>query len=498
VLDIWLQQGSTRVRLGNQKNANWFGIFDEGESTYDVEADDGRAHMDDNMIGRFREGWDPKLPIQSAQDSKEPRFFDESKSAGYKDAWQTHFPALTGTLSAGGATPGKWYQAAGGPWQQEYVDSKSYQSSMLNPASWFDSSVSQYDGFGRRKFANEETPRRFWDFEERSVNTTLFCKEPGCTANVSLKAPFDPATEIAKNCKLSVFFHPTDFDEYYSGEKVEFVDVSNYRATTSCFPMASGCNASAAQRLFPCVSHLDIDNILADPNFTGTLTVASKISDVVDECPYKADEKDTGNMLSAVPMVTCLVKPIVELKTETPPPVEPVTLANKASCKAEAPIKCTTRGCDAEGSVEISNFCGQPGNKCKLNLTIYQTDYDNEDGTLEMIEYIKVGGVTVATNVKPGKNPCKTSWGGKPAPESDLLYLAVKDQDVAENATTGTIKVEGKISDYVDECGYEGYLFHGLITVDCGDVEYEATENATTALAVKEFSKPARMLRGKK
>lgn len=490
------------------KNANWFGVFDEAESTYDAEADGARAHLDDNMVGAYLEGWDPRLPKESDQDVKEPVFFDESKSAAYKEAWQTHFPALTGSLNSGGASPGKWYQAAGGPWQQEYVDSKSYMERGPVPASWFDNSVSQYDGFGRQKFANSKTPRSYWDFEERSVNTTLSCDKPGCIANVSLKAPFDPATEIARNCRLSVFFHPTDFDQYYSGEKVEWIDVSNARATSSCYPMAHGCNATAAKRLIPCLSGLAIDSVLAQPNSSGAITIASKITDVVDECPYKKDEKDTGSYLAAVPMITCMVKPIELLEKSMPPPVKPVAISRKVPCKSEAPIKCTTRGCEASGLVQVSNFCGQPGNKCKLNLTVHHTDFDNLDKMEESIEFIKVGGVTVKEKVfadgKTGKNPCKTAWGGQPQNESDLVYVAVENQDVSENATTGMIKVEGKISDNVDECAYDGYLFSGLITVDCGEIETnetvdftaESPKDNTTELAVKEFSRPSRLLRG--
>merc|ERR1719491_2510842 len=222
--------------------------------------------------------------------------------------------------------------------------------------------------------------------------------------------------------------------------------------------------------------------ILRNANNTGTLTVAAKIPDIVDECPYKKDDKDKGNLLAAVPMVTCMVAPIPAPAPAPAEPKMPVSLDAQLPCKFTAPLRCTTRGCNAEQNIRVSPRCGRPGNKCKLSLTVYQTDYDEDQGTKEQIEFIKIGGVIVKKDIKPGKNPCKPSWAGKPSPEKDLTFQAVKDQDVSENATTGLIKVEGKITDWVDECGYEGFLFNSLVEVDCGNISFAATVNSTASL----------------
>lgn len=462
------------------KDANWFASFDEAESSYDANADNGRAHLDQNNVGMVLGGWNPQLKDPYDQKVVDAEWFDESKSAADKQAWQTHFPALTTGLANHGASPGKWYQNAGGQWQEEYHNAKimkpdnwmDYMQAQVLPASWFDNAVSQYDGFGRPQSPNIGTGYTLWDWEERSVNTSLKCKDPGCIANVSLQAPFDPSKEVAKYCKLNVYFHATDFDEQYSGERVEWIQVNNNPVSSDCFPKASGCNKTAGSPLYACVNNRDMTHAMTE---TGYMAIAAKIPEVVDECPYE------GNLLSAVAMATCLVTPIKKAaEAETATAKKPVDPELKLACKSETPIKCRTRGCMAETVIPIASFCApDEKNKCKLSMTVYQTDYDNTSPSVEMIEFINVSGKEEKKELKPGKNPCTAVYDGKEVSDKDRVYEALKDVDISKNATQGFVKVSAKISEFVDECAYEGHLFSGLITVDCGEIKVKESELAT-------------------
>jgi len=445
-------QGNSFRRNGRAhfpNSAGWFGGFSEEESTYTAAGVNVNAAIKD--VG----GWSPTLELQAdrAKQAKDSQWFQESASGGYKQAWQTFFPALRTSVSKEEAQTGDWL--TGGDRLQETYHSFSPgvgEPGPARPAAWFDNDVNQVDGFGREMYPSLGSPRNYLYWEERSVNTSLTCKDPGCTANVSLLAPFDWNKEIAKDCKLTVFFHPTDFDDQYSGERVEWVQVNSKEVVSNCHPQSHGCNQTADRPLIPCVSELPIDALMPK---NGHLKIAAKIPKVVDECPYK------GNHLSAVPVVTCLVTPIVVHKP-TPPPAQTLFLA---PCRVKMPLQCPTRGCAAEIEFPLRPHCYHM-NKCTLAITVNQTDYDEKDGTSELIEYIKVNGEEVAKQVKPGKNPCKAAFAGKPLKTSDLSFSAVKDHEL-KNLSGTHIRIEGKISQYVDECASDGYLFNAMAEVTC-------------------------------
>merc|ERR1719313_80282 len=349
------------------------------------------------------------------------------------------------------------------------------------PSSWFDDSVNQVDGFGRKKYPAPGSPRNYLYWEERSVNTTLSCKEPGCTATALLKAPFDPLMEVTKDCKLSIGFHPTDFDDGANGEEVQWIRVNDHTVSTKCQPQASGCNYSSANTLLPCVDALPVNR---QPSWmegiykeyheyqptgllphSGLLNISAKISDVVDECAYE------GNMLSAVSMMTCLVAPkFMSLPGQAAP--TPLSWSHgfwrrEEKCAATMPLQCPSRGCAAEISMGMHSDCVKAANNCTLSIKVNQTDFDNSEGTREMIEYIKVQGAEVATDLRPGQNPCKAKWRGTPLSPSSLTYDALVDYDVTDAVKRGTLIVEGKISKFVDECASNGYMFDALATVTC-------------------------------
>lgn len=299
----------------------------------------------------------------------------------------------------------------------------------------------------------------------RSVNGTMTCKDPGCTANQSITV-FDPSTEQATFCHLSLLVHNTDFDDLYSGERLTEIRANGHVVNTDCFPMASGCSATEPRPLFPCLTDLPVDAIWELGS--GSVRVSASIPDVVDECPMN------GNMLSTIPIVTCLVRPIPPTTTTTPPPPAPPPQPQNRIVQAPqqllmgAPIRCAERNCTAKAEL-LFNRSGTEVvlSNCKLNLTLNQTDYDGEEGTPENVEFVKVDGKTLATNVSPGKNPCSSVRAGVPLTAAQTSYDVLKGVDVTDNAMNGTITVEVKIDDHVDECAYEGYLLSGWVYVAC-------------------------------
>jgi len=443
------------VKTEGPHPAGWFDGFSAGESTFDH--DGTLDHRSVNTELDVMDGWDPHQQNPLFTRAAPARWFQETKSGADKEAWQTFYPAQRTSVAGNGVKTGSWFEGKGGTWQQDYVSGAPLSTGKSGvPASWFDASVNQVDGFGRTKFPGIGSPRNFFDWEERSVNTSLECKSPGCTANVTLLAPFDSSKEMAKNCRLSVFFRPTDFDDQYAGENVEWIQVNNQAVSGKCRPYADGCNQTAQRPLLPCVDNIPIDLLMPK---NGDLKIAAKIPDVVDECPYK------GNMLSAVPMVTCLVA--LKHNEGAPAPKKAVTMLNtNMTCVTKMPLQCSTKGCASEIAIPVNATCAGLG-QCMLSVEVQQTDFDNQDGTDELIEYIKVDGayIQAASNLKPGKNPCKSKWSGTNLTAADMKFAALSNHAV--NVSTGKVLVEAKISRFVDECASNGYLFDAVATVTC-------------------------------
>jgi hypothetical protein len=444
-------------------SAGFFGSFSEAESTYDSEADVKMNRRNYPLIP-------PEHPYSDGG-VRPSAFFHESQSGGPNQAYQTHYPALrTGIAgrTAGGA--GGWHQNGNGQWIQDYnshVGERELQRH--KSAAWFDSGVTQFDGYGRPRMPDPGSVQFMTSWTERSVNTTLTCQASGCRASSMLQA-FNPETEEASNCHFSLHLHPTDFDDQYSGERLTFIAVNGVTVNTDCFPMVSGCNESTQAPLFSCLNQLPLENII---DSTGTLTVEAQISDVVDECPYE------GNLLSGVPMVTCLVRDRPAAISSTPlgaiaPPL-PVAPTQGPVSNLEvyvtSPLKCLTRGCSAETQLTL-NRTAVNFSQCLLNVKIYQTDFDNEADTFEGLDFLSVDGQNVLYNVTPGGNPCRSTWAnGRSMSLAEIETNVLPNFDVTAAAEDGLISVSTRISRYVDECAHDGYLLNGLVEVNCTVME---------------------------
>lgn len=276
-------------------------------------------------------------------------------------------------------------------------------------AEWFDDDVNNYDDFGRNRAPSEDSDRFYWDWEKKTWSVPLACKDPGCVANATLKT-FDAKKMQHAHCRISVGVHMTDYDDEYSREYVEWIIVNGARINSRCDPMGeSCCNSSIPDKdrgLHPCVTNFPLDNLLRDG--TTNLKIAAKISEMVDECPVN------GNLLSGEARVSCFVKPHPK-PTKPPIPVEPDLRCDTNSTV----LQCSEHGCIANATAKV---CRPPetGQKCLLSVKIWQTDFDGDHGSTEVVEWVKVNGEEVAKDFKPGRNPCKEACDGKPASEASL------------------------------------------------------------------------------
>lgn len=451
-----------RARTGLQfpKSSGWFGDFSEGESSFNAEGVNDR--LDENPERGVRDGMDPlsrEYPLDNER-TRGSRFFHESPSAGWYDAWQTHFPAPdAGSHNPWRETPGTWDPQG---WKQDAVPSYLAEFNPLTGertgvARWFDASVLNYDSYGRRMLPSARSGARYTaagGWQERAVNTSFGCDTPGCNTSASLQA-FNPSTEQAKRCSLNVGVHPTDYDDEYSYEVVEHITVNGFAARKACNPHARGCNASAWRPIHQCVSGLPVDH-LVEP--TGTLVIEGKNSIKVDECAYNQ------HLLSMVAVVTCMVRPLPALGA-TNTPARPPMIVDQT-----VPLRCKRPGCTASATLYFSPYYAAHGGSCHLTITFNATDFDGTDHADEAIEYVSLEGTNISTNVRPGVNPCLARMEGRPQPNTTISVIGnldVTSQVMAALPQPGTLDIAAKLSDFVDECAKDGYLLNGQARFTC-------------------------------
>mmetsp|Transcript_3268 Transcript_3268/g.8153 ORF Transcript_3268/g.8153 Transcript_3268/m.8153 type:complete len:333 (-) Transcript_3268:15-1013(-) len=324
----------------------------------------------------------------------------------------------------------------------------------MREAAWFDSSVQQYDGYGRPKLPSRASEFVTNEWEERSVNTSLVCKESNCSASVSLQV-YNPEKERAMNCRFSFLVSPTDFDGDWSEESVEYVSLNGAIAARNCHPGARGCNATATVPLYNCLREFPVDHML---RAEGRLVVEAKISDMVDECPYE------GNLLSGVAAVTCMVGPLSV--ATTPEPI--VAIQEQELSTATAVLQCAEVSCIARATLVYDPAIPLGGGTCYLNVSVNQTDYDQDEST-EMISFIALNGVNISADLSPGSNPCKNDMQGVANKADDYVFEAITNKDITKEATQayGRLTVTAQNTVKVDECASQGFLLDALVSIRC-------------------------------
>eukprot|EP00443_Scrippsiella_acuminata_P126272 CAMPEP_0115598886 /NCGR_PEP_ID=MMETSP0272-20121206/14107_1 /TAXON_ID=71861 /ORGANISM="Scrippsiella trochoidea, Strain CCMP3099" /LENGTH=653 /DNA_ID=CAMNT_0003034319 /DNA_START=113 /DNA_END=2070 /DNA_ORIENTATION=+ len=433
---------------GNFPDSDWFGGFDEAESTWNP---DGVDH--------WNEGLDSLGPDQSMQRlfPQEPmktvmpaEWFEESPSGGPHAAWQTYSSgAKPGLPHRQDSTP-EWRRvpmSAG--FEELYPDTVTAVHDFardLDPltvlntpttkdAAWFDTSVKTYDSFGRQRAPSEFADQFYYDWGEKYANTTLTCGPPGCTANASLQV-VDINAEQFHSCRLSVAVHPTDFDDDHSQEYIEWIAVNGNIARWKCDPKASS-------------------GVISVRCFVRPIPVAAE--------PFLFPGRNDSN--------TSI----------------PVAVAHPRT-HGSAALQCMEPGCQAETLVTLRNYSSE--DKCHLTIQMRQTDFDGSD--YEEVEWVKVNGIVVQEHVKPGRNPCKEAIQGGNGTGSngtgaEPLYLLLDTDNISIAATLpgadASVSVSAKISAMVDECGApSGHLFDANVTIDCGNgsgVEVQTNDSSS-------------------
>jgi len=499
------QHGGTRSAdtskdaAAGPREASWFGAFDQAESTYTLEGEEA-----DDPTREVEFGWDPGFvyPGKGGEPKALPKpWFHESQSAGPEDAWQSHYPSVSGGVAGNrGYHENPWRDTPEG-WVQDYrssgIDGRS-NGPGKKKAVWFDSSVGNIDGFGRRSVPYPGSPRRALNWQgnggpwvERAVNTTLKCKTVGCTASSSLTA-FDAVKEEAQNCRLNVGVHATDYDDDWSREFILWT-LNGFSVNSRCDPKARGCNPNASRLLYGCLSEYGVDHLLQG---NGTIMLEGTNTKMVDECPYE------GNLLSGVATVTCLVRnrpvetPVIKVKATVSEPEKPIPAINVSS-----PLQCSTPGCTATTLIHMDPGLAMLGGKCKMNVTLVQTDFDDALGVPEQVDFLFLeGSGNLSTNVKPGKNPCTAKMQGKPLKPDEQLYPLVANHDITEVVQNGNgaLRISGKISDMVDECASQGrFLLDAFVAVICEPPASKATATKAAAKTPKEKKGAAKMAKAK-
>lgn len=342
------------------------------------------------------------------------------------------------------------------------------------------------------------------DWKFTRVNTTLACPDPGCSASVSLTA-FNPSTEIARDCRLSISVYPTDFDDMFSGERVTFISVNGEKVSQDCFPNAAGCGPRGTTDMISCLDGFPLGDLLQE---SGVANVSAGISDMVDECPYQ------GNHFSSLATIACWVATIPAseslqslLKSNASSSTNSSSSSSSSASGSQAtgygtettettvllsaPLQCPERGCQADATLNLIDVLSRANKNieavgikyCLMNVTIQQSDFDNLDGEVEAIEFVNVSNYQLVTNAKPGGNPCRDLWQGKPGVEKP--FPAVTQLLVTPLVKQGPILVTAKISPHVDECASNGYLLDGEVTMLCDVTILTASPTVQTTTAAE-------------
>lgn len=135
------------------------------------------------------------------------------------------------------------------------------------------------------------------------------------------------------------------------------------------------------------------------------------------------------------------------------------------SLNASAFMRCAEKGCGT-GMLLDMNRTALRINKCIAQVYVNQTDYDNSDGAVELLN-ISVGGEPVVLNAKPGQNPCRDFYNGNPLTSDAKRYHALKDYDITEAVKKGPVGFHASISHQVDECASNGYLLDSMLQINC-------------------------------
>lgn len=297
-------------------SASFYNGFSTGETSWDYDAAE-KLRASDSYMHEVVDGYNPDVSDPTDPHEVPTKLFSESESMGPDQALQTYYPVPDRGPAGHTNNAGEWYRTS----EDGYVESYLYPemglakqhsdmaweagslknaiaTSGAKAAEWFDTSVNQYDNYGRPKLPYPGNPDLLLAYTQQAVNTSLSCTSAGCIANSTLTA--FQAEETGKNCHLSVYVKPTDFDG--SMKQIEFITVNSQPVALNCTPSRGACDeaqANVLSNLQTCVDAVDLSDLIGD----GSMVISAKISAAVNDssCAYN------GNLLYAIPEVTCMV-----------------------------------------------------------------------------------------------------------------------------------------------------------------------------------------------
>eukprot|EP00933_Yihiella_yeosuensis_P061281 TRINITY_DN64087_c0_g1_i1.p1 TRINITY_DN64087_c0_g1~~TRINITY_DN64087_c0_g1_i1.p1 ORF type:complete len:540 (+),score=98.76 TRINITY_DN64087_c0_g1_i1:66-1685(+) len=456
-------RADAKSKIHGPLSVQFFDGFDQGESTYDETFFNGEDR-------RLWNGRESSSPIQTPNEPG-AKFFAETPSAGSTAAWQTIEGNEIQNMAVNRRAHFAEWQNTPSGWIQKYSPSELGRGGVSRPAGpnqaqWFDSDALQYDGLGRRQTPPLGTAKELLDalpgagWVHRAVNTTLRCKEVGCTASSRLNL-FDPDVEEAEFCRLSIHVHPTDYDNENSKEFVKSWRVNDHIATGICNPWRQGCNDKDAQILVPCLEGLKVDQLLSGK---GHVIIEGTLNEMVDECPYD------GYLLNGVAVGACMVRTTTTTTSWAEPQLDD-SGEFPLIATANASLRCSKPGCEVQTTLRMDPQTVLGAEKCTMNISVVQTDFDSSVGVPEQIEFIYLEGAgNISQAITPGRNPCTDEKSGKNVTAADRVFKVITNRDVTadfQKMPVGDLLIRGKISDHVDDCASNGMLLDGLITVEC-------------------------------
>lgn len=144
-------------------------------------------------------------------------------------------------------------------------------------------------------------------------------------------------------------------------------------------------------------------------------------------------------------------------------------------------VTCEKSGCTGRSSLQVFDGKEEDAHSCRLSIFVHATDYDNK--ATENIAYWKVNDHVAARNCFPMARGC-----GKTA--ETPLYPCVNDLNVDKIVDSmGTLVLEGKNTDMVDECPHKGNLLSAVAMATCMVRKKKAPRASVVALAAEVIPK---------
>jgi len=129
--------------------------------------------------------------------------------------------------------------------------------------------------------------------------------------------------------------------------------------------------------------------------------------------------------------------------------------ANWSERAVNTTVACQAIGCQASSYLQVYDPAREEATACKMSFGVHATDFDDED---EVVKELKVNGRLVTSSCQITSGTCNSSAA---------LWPCVSETPVGTLLEDGRLLVQASISEFVDECPYNGNLLSGVAVVTC-------------------------------